>query len=144
MIHCRLARRSAAAPLDPCGFQFPRVSALAVHEPREVVALVQIFEHGREDLWRLIWQSDTPGRGVARLRVVVEEVGKVGRSGQDILMGGENSLLVADEEGDDGADAAVSGDVLEMTDAMIAVDGGSEIDNKLTWLQMLRIQRWLY
>lgn len=88
------------------GLQFPRVPSLAVYQTRVIVALVEVFEHRREDLGGLVGKSDALG---GRLGVVPQNVSEVGSPGEDILVSGKYALFVTDDEGDDGADAAASG-----------------------------------
>jgi len=41
-----------------CVLEGPRVALLVVQEARVVVALVEVLEDGREDLWLLVWEAD--------------------------------------------------------------------------------------
>ena len=88
------------------GLNLPRVAALVVREAREVVALVEVLEDGAEDLGLLVGERDALGRrvhvrGAQRLR-------EKGTGAEDVLVGGKEALLGADDEGDDaGGDATV-------------------------------------
>ena len=84
----------------------PRVAALAVHEARVVVALVHVLEDRGEDLGGFVRQGDALGRGLDVL--ALQDVREVWRVAEDVLVSGEDSLLVADYERDDGADTTVS------------------------------------
>lgn len=83
-------------------FQLPRVALLAVHQPRIVVALVQVLENGREDLGFFIGQRDLLVLRVHHL--VLEHALEERGSAEDILVGGENPLLLTYDEGDDSGD----------------------------------------
>lgn len=80
--------------------QVPSVAFPVVLQARVVVTLVQVFEDGAEDFGFLVWQLDTPVCRLEELRAagLVEE----GRIGQDVLVGGEETLVAADGDGDDG------------------------------------------
>lgn len=78
----------------------PCVSALVVDQSGGVVALVQVLEDGREDLGLLIRQGDALARGLHVLRA--QAGSQDGRLGQDLLMGGKDACLAADDQGDDG------------------------------------------
>lgn len=107
--------RPARAVAVVGGLQLPRVAPLAVHKPRVVVALVEVLEHRREDLGRLVGQGEAAALGHGAVGVVLllvqQDVGEVGGTGEDVLVGGKDALVGADDEGDDGADAAASGDM---------------------------------
>lgn len=102
MIDGRLALGPATYVLR--ALDLPRVPPLVVHQAWEVVALVEVLEDRREDFGRLVGQGDALAGFEGR--VVLEEVVEVGGAGEDVFVGGENTLLVAYDEGDDGADAA--------------------------------------
>lgn len=78
----------------------PSVSALVVDQPGGVVALVQVLEDGREDLGLLVRQGDALARGLHVLRA--QGGSQDGRLCQDLLMGGKDAGLAADDQGDDG------------------------------------------
>lgn len=86
----------------------PRVAALVVREAGKVVALVEVLEDGAEDFRLLVGQRNALGRrvhvrGAQRLR-------EKGTGAEDVLVGGKEALLGADDEGDDaGGDATVRG-----------------------------------
>lgn len=75
-----------------------------------VIALVQIFEYRREDFGRFVGESNALVRVEG---VILQNVGKVRGAGEDVLMGGKDSLFMTDDEGDDRADAATSGETSE-------------------------------
>ena len=71
-----------------------------MHEPRIVVALVEILKDSGEDLWLLLGQADTL---VVGLEELVAAAGREERGeAQDLFVGGEKSLFRSDTEGDDG------------------------------------------
>jgi hypothetical protein len=80
-------------------FQLPRVPLLVVHQARVVVALVEELEDGREDFGFFVGQRDLLGLRVHQL--VLQDALEEGRSTQDVLVGGEDPLLLTDDEGDD-------------------------------------------
>jgi len=96
------ARCGRGSCLVVCVLERPRVTLLVVHEARVVVALVQEFEDGAEDLWLLVWESD------ASLAWGLEELltagrGEPRRAREDIFMRGEETLVLAHSNRDDGA-----------------------------------------
>jgi hypothetical protein len=85
----------------------PGVALLVELETGVVVALVEVLEDGREDLWLLVGQ-------VYALVGRVEELAAAGclepgRVGQDILVCSEEALLVSNGDGDDGAGEVLAG-----------------------------------
>lgn len=76
-----------------------RVAALVVGEAGKVVTLVEVLEDGTEDLRFLVGQGDALGRWV---HVCVSEgLGEERTGREDILVSGKETLLGADDEGDD-------------------------------------------
>lgn len=65
-----------------------------------VVAFVEVFEDGGEDFWELFWQVDSFGGGLEELAAA--DGGEEGGVGEDVFVGCEEALLVADAEGHDG------------------------------------------
>ena len=84
----------------------PRVALLAELETGVVVALVQVLENGRKDLGLLVGQVDALVGGLEELAAA--GCLEPGRVRQDVLVGGEEALLVADRDCDDGAEGVVS------------------------------------
>lgn len=69
-------------------------------ETRVVVPLIQVLEHRREYLGLLVGQGEPFGLGV---HVLVPERGlEEGRMAEDVLMRRKNSLLLANDQSDDG------------------------------------------
>ena len=81
-------------------FELPRVSPLVVQEAGVVVAFVEVFEDGGEDFRELFGQVDPFGGGLEELAAA--DGGEEGGVGEDVFVGGEEALLGADAEGDDG------------------------------------------
>ena len=80
--------------------ELPRVAALVVQEARVVVAFVEVFEDGGEDFGDFFGQGDSFGAGLEELAAA--DGGEEGGVGEDVFVGGEEALLGADAEGDDG------------------------------------------
>ena len=80
--------------------EFPCVAALVVQEARVVVAFVEVFEDGGEDLRDFFGQGDPFSAGLEELAAA--DGGEEGGVGEDVFVGGEEALLGADAEGDDG------------------------------------------
>ena len=83
-----------------CVFKLPCVFALVVQETGVVVAFVEVFENGGEDLGDLFGEGDSFGGGLEEL--ATNDCGEEGGSGEDIFVGGEEPLFGADAEGNDG------------------------------------------
>lgn len=98
-------RGLALGPTAHILLDLPRVPPFAVHQAREVVALVEVLEHRGEDLGRLVGQGDALA-GIEG--VVLEEVVEVRGAGEDVFVGGEDALFVAYNEGNNRADAAAA------------------------------------
>ena len=81
-------------------FELPRISALVVEEAGVVVAFVEVFEDGGEDFGELFGEVDSFGGGLEELAAA--DGGEEGGVGEDVFVGGEETLLGADAEGDDG------------------------------------------
>ena len=81
-------------------FQRPAASPLVKLEPRVVVAFVEIFENRRKDFGLVLGQINAFGR-LKELRSA--KLSKVRAVAKDVFVGGEESLLAADAERDDGA-----------------------------------------
>jgi len=96
-------RRLDAAARGVVGgvFELVAVAPLVVLEPRVVVPLVQVLEHGGEDLGLVVGQVDPLRAGLEELAAA--DCLEPGRVAQDVFVGGEETLLAADAEGDDGA-----------------------------------------
>jgi len=88
------------------GLQLPRVALLVVDEPRRVVAFVEILENRREDLGLLVGQRNLLGLRVCQL--VVEDGLKEGGGEQDILVGGKDALVLADDQSHNRGDVVAS------------------------------------
>jgi hypothetical protein len=82
--------------------QLPRVALLVVNETWVVVALVEVFENGREDFGFFVGKGYLLGLRVHHL--VLQDTLEERRSGKNILVGGEDPLFLTDDEGDDGGD----------------------------------------
>lgn len=78
----------------------PCVATLVVDQARRVVALVQVLEDRREDLGLLVREGEALARGLHVLRA--QGGSQDGRFHQDLLMGGKDACLPADDESDDG------------------------------------------
>ena len=70
-----------------------------MQQARVVVALVEVFEDGGEDLGEFFGEVDSFGAGLEELAAA--DGGEEGGGGEDVLVGGEEALLHADAEGDD-------------------------------------------
>ena len=78
--------------------ELPGVPALALQQAWVVVSLVEILEHGREDLGNLFGQLKA---FVVRFEELAPATGgEEGREGEDVFVGGEEALLRADADGD--------------------------------------------
>lgn len=80
--------------------ELPRVPAFVVQQARVVVALVEILEDGRKDLGELFGQIDPLGAGFEELAST--DGGEEWRVGEDIFVGGEQTLFRTHAYGDDG------------------------------------------
>lgn len=85
----------------------PRVAALVVDQARVVVALVEVLEHGGEDLGLLVRQVDALGVAAAAGRGGVQVLRRQRllepwRGAEDVLVRGEDTLVFADYKGYDG------------------------------------------
>lgn len=81
--------------------EVPRVAALVVHQPRVVVALVQVLEDRREDLRLVVGQVDALARSGFRV-LVGQCLLKPWRCAEHVFVGREDALVSADDEGYDG------------------------------------------
>lgn len=82
------------------GLDLVRVALLAMDKTGEVVSLVQELKDGAKNLGLLIGEGDLPGCGVHI--AVAQRRSEEGRRREDILVSGEEALLGADDESDDG------------------------------------------
>lgn len=80
--------------------EFPRVAAFVVQQARVVVALVEVLEDGGEDLGEFFGEVDAFGGGFEELAAA--DGGEEGGVGEDVFVGGEETLFGADADGDDG------------------------------------------
>ena len=100
-------------------FKLPRVAPLVVEEARVVVAFVEVFEDGGEDLGELFGEVDPFGAGLEELAAA--DGGEEGGGGEDVFVGGEESLVDADAQGDDwgcqvaGVEAMVSDFIVDVS-----------------------------
>ncbi len=78
----------------------PGVPALVLDEAGVIVALVEVLEHGREDLGLLVGQVDALALRVHIL--ALQGLLEPRRGAEDVLVRGEDPLLLADHEGHDG------------------------------------------
>lgn len=85
----------------------PAVPLLVVLQTRVVVALVQVLQHGRENLGLLVGKVDPPGRGVEELALA--DGLEVRGVAEDILVGGEQALVPANADGDDSRGQSTDG-----------------------------------
>ena len=83
-----------------CVFKLPCVFSLVVEETGVVVAFVEVFEDGGEDLGDFFGEGDAFGGGLEELAAA--DCGEEGRCGEDVFVGGEETLFGADTECDDG------------------------------------------
>ena len=83
-----------------CVFKLPGVFTLVVEETGVVVAFVEVFEDGGEDLGDFFGEGDSFGGRLEEL--AADDCGEEGGSGEDVFMGGEEPLFGADAERDDG------------------------------------------
>jgi hypothetical protein len=95
MIHRALHASSAALAT----LKLPRIPPLIMDQPRIVVAFVEVFEDGGEDLGFFVWEGDS-------LACCFEELASAGcleewRVAELVFVGGEQSLFSADDEGYD-------------------------------------------
>lgn len=82
------------------GLELPRVAALAVDEAWVVVTLIQELKHGREDFGLFVRKRDA--LRVALGEVLVQSRLEERRKAEDVLVSGEEAVLVPDNERDDG------------------------------------------
>lgn len=87
--------------------QLPRVALLVVDEAGVVVALVEVLENRREDLGLFVRQGNLLALGVEHL--ILEDALEEGGDSKHILMGGEDSLFLADDQSHDGRDGVAAG-----------------------------------
>jgi hypothetical protein len=100
MVHSRLDSLPSVAGQ---GLQLPRVASLVVYETGIVVAFVEILQHGREYFWLFIRQRDAARRAARAVDKVAVQGGlEEWGDAEDIFMGGEETLFLADDEGDNG------------------------------------------
>ena len=104
--------RRFCAIVVACGiFQLPGVLALVVLQARVVVAFVEVFEDGGEDLGGFFGEVDPVGGRFEEL--AASDGGEEGRGGEDGGVRGEEALFGADAEGyDRGGEIAVDGNRL--------------------------------
>lgn len=123
VVYGRLDAAAAVFSVAAEGLNLPRVTALVVHQARVVVALVEVLQHGREDLGLLVGEGDALGRGGrgggyggrgaddvggAAVKVGAEGVLEKGRCAKDVFVGGEEALFCADDESYDcGGEVAI-------------------------------------
>ena len=90
--------RALSVPLVVfAAFELPAVPPLVVQQAGVVVALVEVFEHGGEDLGDVVGQVDAFGEGFEELAAA--DCGEEGGVGEDVFVGGEEALFGADAEG---------------------------------------------
>jgi hypothetical protein len=99
-MHDRTFHRPPPAIVALGALELPRVAAFVVQQARVVVAFVEVFEYGGEDLWELVGEVDAFGGGFEELAAA--DGGEEGRGGEDGFVGGEEALFGADAEGDYG------------------------------------------
>ena len=80
-------------------FEIPTCMSLVVVESRSVVTFVEVLEDGREYFGCLVWDLDSFAVRLKELRPT--GFGEVGALAKDVFMGGEESLLSSDCDGDD-------------------------------------------
>lgn len=78
----------------------PRAPLLVVQKAGVVVALVKVLEDGAEDLWLLVWETDA-ALAWGREELITTCRSEPRGSRQDILVRGEQTLVLADDNGDD-------------------------------------------
>ena len=83
-----------------CVFKLPCILTLVVEETRVVVAFVEVFEDGGEDLGDLFGEGDSFGGGLEELAAA--DCSEEGGGGEDVFVGGEETLFRADTECDNG------------------------------------------
>lgn len=83
-----------------CVFQLPSVSTLIVEETRVVVAFVEVFEDGGENLGELFGEIDSLGGGFEELPTA--NGSEEWRFRESVFVSSEKTLLRADAESDDG------------------------------------------
>ena len=83
-----------------CVFELPGIFTLVVQETGVVVAFVEVFEDGGEDLGDLFGEGDSFGGGLEEL--AADNGGEEGGGGEDVFVGGKEALFGTDAEGDDG------------------------------------------
>lgn len=98
MQHRALHRPSGPSVIALGALELPRIAALVVQQAWVVVAFVEVFEHGGEDLRELVGQVDAFGDGFEKLAAA--DGGEEGGGGEDGFVGGEEALFGADAEGD--------------------------------------------
>lgn len=86
--------------------QLPRVALLVVDEAGIVVALVKVLENRREDLGLFVRQGNLLALRVEHL--ILEDALEEGGDSEHVLVGGEDSLFLADDQGHDGRDGVAA------------------------------------
>lgn len=81
-----------------------------MHESRVVIALVEVFQNGTEDL-RLFVGKGNALRGGIHV-TVAEGMGEKRAVAEDFLVGGEQALFSTDDERDDGRSHVVAHDAI--------------------------------
>ena len=81
-------------------FELPRVSLLVVNQTRIIIAFVEILEHRREYFGLFVRQSNLLVLRIHHL--ALQHTLEERRHAEDILVSGEDSLVLANHEGDDG------------------------------------------
>ena len=98
-VHCALHGASTGHGLVVGYLEFPAVLTLVVQEAGVVVAFVEVFEDGGEDLRGFVWEGNAFGDGFEELGADYSR--EEGGEGEDIFVGGEEALFGADAEGYD-------------------------------------------
>lgn len=94
--------RLALAPPHICVLKVPGLPLFVVLHTRVIVALVQELEDAAKNLGLLVREIDATSGRLEELAAASS--GEVWRVAEDFLVGGKEAGLVADTEGDDGAD----------------------------------------
>ena len=94
------SRLDGAAVLVGCRLQFPRVASLVVHQAGVVIALVKIFQNRGEYRGFFVGECNALGSALHEVGAA-QGILKERRCAEDVLVGGEEALFGADDEGDD-------------------------------------------
>ena len=83
-----------------CLFQLPCVPTFVVLQAGVIVTFVEVFQHRGEDFGEFFRETDSFGAGFEKLTAA--DSGEEGGGGEDVFVGGEESLFGTDADGHNG------------------------------------------